>query len=64
MYHHPAASKEECCGICVADAACTVAVFEDGDPEGGTCHVKAESKAGYAKRGYWACRARPKAAEL
>ena len=49
------------CGICVADPACTVAVFEEGDPEGGTCHVKAESKAGYAKRGYWACRARPKA---
>jgi|EP01047_Picozoa_sp_COSAG01_P066599 hypothetical protein len=49
-------SKEDCCALCLADPLCTVAVYDSDDS---MCHIKAESKEGYAKPGYWACRARP-----
>ena len=49
-------TKEDCCAICMKDASCTVAVFAAPN----VCHIKEDTKAGYAKPGYWACRARPK----
>lgn len=55
-YTKQAKSKEECCAVCINDTSCTVAVFNGK----ATCHVKQESKDGYAKKGYWACRVRPK----
>ena len=59
----PAASKEECCAMCLADPACTVAVWRlDGDDNSATCHGKTpESKPGRkGEAGDWACRARSK----
>ena len=57
QYKKQVESLTECCKTCIADTDCTVAVF-DGNMK--TCHIKAESKPGYAKKGFWACRARPK----
>ena len=41
----------------VRDPLCTVAVFEELS-SGGFCHMKKETKKGYSKEGFWACRAR------
>ena len=51
---HSVESQQECCAVCLADTACTVAVY-DGK---GTCHIKSLTKPGYTKPGYWWCQAR------
>ena len=51
-------SKEDCCALCIADSACTVAVFDAAKSK---CHIKDETKDGYTKHDFWTCRARPKA---
>jgi hypothetical protein len=52
-------SKEVCCALCLANAACTIAVW-DGNTN--SCHEKAPETKGQnpdKRAGYWACRARP-----
>ena len=48
-------SRADCCTACRNDTSCTVAVYEE---KTSICHIKDETKPGYAKEGYWACRAR------
>jgi hypothetical protein len=51
---------QECCDACRRKPACTVAVFKERSTpkDKSACHIKDETKVGYAKKGYWACRAR------